>query len=171
MLFKILKLLFKKNHIFVSVPPKCKSNKPEIFVITENETLNVTCDVEAAPDDVIFRWSLETSHGSVILQKWNSSNVYFYSPLAEYGPGTLSCWGRNSVDVQEVPCQFKLVIASKEYFLYMYLDFYIVDVPEIFRMHLYHRQLGKSGYFFAKYFVNLQCYLQIEKLCTVTPGE
>ncbi|KAG8183708.1 hypothetical protein JTE90_002777 [Oedothorax gibbosus] len=96
--------------IFVKFAPKCKSNEIKTFVLTANETIHVTCDVEAEPDDVNFKWSLETSGGSVILQQWNTSNVFFYSQ--EHSSGILTCWGRNSVDAQTIPCLFRIITAT-----------------------------------------------------------
>ncbi|GFY53520.1 nephrin [Trichonephila inaurata madagascariensis] len=73
--------------------------------------MNVSCNAYAEPEDLIFLWSLENSQGMINLQNWSSWHMLSYS-VTDYGYGTLSCWGQNSIGVQEYPCQLKLLAAS-----------------------------------------------------------
>ncbi|GFS59776.1 nephrin [Trichonephila inaurata madagascariensis] len=73
--------------------------------------MNISCNAYAEPEDLIFLWSLENSQGIINLQNWSSWHMLSYS-VTDYGYGTLSCWGKNSIGVQEYPCQFKLQAAK-----------------------------------------------------------
>ncbi|XP_055931322.1 protein turtle homolog B-like [Argiope bruennichi] len=99
-------------HLTIKYTPKCKRHDPQKFVISETETVNVSCDVYADPNNVSFLWSLENSEGIVILQNWSSLYVLNYSPVTDSGYGVIFCWGQNSVGIQESPCQFQLFAAS-----------------------------------------------------------
>ncbi|GFW37232.1 nephrin [Trichonephila clavipes] len=93
------------------VAPKCNSSDIETYVLTETEIMNISCNAYADPEDLIFLWSLENSQGIISLQNWSSWDMLSYS-VTDYGYGALSCWGQNSIGVQEYPCQFKLLAAS-----------------------------------------------------------
>ncbi|CAL1275094.1 unnamed protein product [Larinioides sclopetarius] len=102
------------NSVYLTIKytPKCKRRDPQKFVISETETINASCDVEADPKDVSFLWSLENSESVVILQNWSSFHTLNYSPITDSGYGVIFCWGQNSVGIQESPCQFQLIAAN-----------------------------------------------------------
>lgn len=100
--------------------PVCKHSNPKIYGVAETETIHVICDIDAEPQDAIFRWSFVNDFETVILQNWTSNetnNAISYSPKAENGYGMLSCWGRNSVGLQLDPCLIKIVPAGKSLLL------------------------------------------------------
>lgn len=83
--------------------------------MAETEIINVTCEVDAEPPDVIYRWSFVNEINAIVLQNWtsNETNSITYSPKAENGYGMFSCLGRNSVGLQVDPCLNKIVPAGK----------------------------------------------------------
>ncbi|XP_054707815.1 neural cell adhesion molecule 1-B-like [Uloborus diversus] len=103
-------------NLLIQFSPTCRSSIPKTYGVAKSETVNVTCEVDADPDDdVIFRWSLINSIETSILQDWHNiskENVLIYSPRTDDGYGMLSCWGRNSVGIQMDPCVFKVVPAG-----------------------------------------------------------
>ncbi|GFS72329.1 nephrin [Nephila pilipes] len=101
------------NYLYLNIryAPKCNTSDIETYVLTEIETVNVSCNVHAEPDNLTFLWSLENSQGVIILQNWSSMHILNYS-VTDFGYGTMSCWGQNSIGIQESPCQFKLLAAS-----------------------------------------------------------
>ena len=98
----------------------CKHTYTKIHGTAETETINVTCEVDAEPPDVMYRWSFVNEIDKVVLLNWttNETNSILYSPKAENGYGMLSCLGRNSVGLQVDPCFNKIVPAGNLIFLF-----------------------------------------------------
>ncbi|GIY53778.1 nephrin [Caerostris darwini] len=99
-------------HLTIKYAPKCKLHDLQRFILTGVETVNMSCQVDADPKDVIFLWSLENPQGVITLQNWSDSNTLNYSPVTDHGFGVIHCWGRNSIGFQEIPCQFELLAAN-----------------------------------------------------------
>ncbi|PRD25200.1 UNVERIFIED_CONTAM: hypothetical protein NCL1_41588 [Trichonephila clavipes] len=113
------------NHVFksmdpiirYSVTPVCKSREPKTYGISVSETVNATCEVEADPQEVSYRWSLDSPLGTMVLSNWSSAphlGSLNYSPLTGNGYGTLLCWGRNSMGTQKEPCLVNIVMAGEK---------------------------------------------------------
>ncbi|KAF8793834.1 Cell adhesion molecule 1 like protein [Argiope bruennichi] len=105
------------NHLrlLVQFAPICKSSEPRIYGISATETVNVTCDVEADPQDISYRWSLNTTLQTIVLSNWSRGyphGVFSYSPQSKAGYGILLCWGRNNIGSQREPCVIKIVPAG-----------------------------------------------------------
>ncbi|GFT98196.1 uncharacterized protein NPIL_438211 [Nephila pilipes] len=104
--------------IFI-VAPVCKSREPKTYGISVTETVNATCEVEADPLDVSYRWSLDSPLGTLALSNWSNAHhrgFLSYSPLSGSGYGTLLCWSRNSVGAQKEPCLVQVVPAGPQIF-------------------------------------------------------
>ncbi|GIY42296.1 nephrin [Caerostris extrusa] len=99
-------------HLTIKYAPKCKLHDLQRYILTGVETVNMSCQVDADPKDVIFLWSLENPQGVITLQNWSDSNTLNYSPVTDHGFGVIHCWGRNSIGIQETPCQFELLAAN-----------------------------------------------------------
>ncbi|GFY77147.1 uncharacterized protein TNIN_295151 [Trichonephila inaurata madagascariensis] len=107
----------KRLHLLVQFTPVCKSREPKTYGISVSETVNATCEVEADPQEVSYRWSLDSPLGTLVLSNWSSAphrGSLNYSPLTGNGYGTLLCWGRNSVGTQKEPCLVNIVLAGEE---------------------------------------------------------
>ncbi|GFY31084.1 uncharacterized protein TNCV_4359911 [Trichonephila clavipes] len=95
--------------------PVCQFREPKTYGISVSETVNATCEVEADPLEVSYRWSLDSLLGTLVLSNWSSAphrGSLSYSPLTGSGYGTLLCWGRNSVGTQIEPCLIQIVLAA-----------------------------------------------------------
>ncbi|KAG8184073.1 hypothetical protein JTE90_006710 [Oedothorax gibbosus] len=97
--------------LHVQFSPVCKYRHPKFHGISISETLNVTCDAEADPEDVVYRWSFNSSRQGT---SWLDSEqrVLAFSPKGEHGYGTLMCWGKNSLGSQREPCVIRIVPAG-----------------------------------------------------------
>lgn len=107
--------------------------------MARTEVVNVTCEVEADPPEVHFRWSLNNTLETVSLPAgWSegSRSVLSYTPKTLAGYGLLLCWGSNSIGGQREPCVAKIIpagnfilkceklLCSYEFFLSMFINKY-----------------------------------------------
>ncbi|XP_054716503.1 nephrin-like [Uloborus diversus] len=102
-------------HLLVQYAPVCKHSEPKVYGVARTEIVNVTCEVEADPSDVNFRWALNNTLEVVNLQKWwseGSRSVLSYTPRTLAGYGLLLCWGSNAIGGQRDPCVAKIIPAG-----------------------------------------------------------
>ncbi|GFV95968.1 uncharacterized protein TNCV_2096371 [Trichonephila clavipes] len=102
-------------HLLVQYAPVCKQSDPKVYGVARTEIVNVTCEVEADPPDVNFRWALNNSLEVVNLQKWwseGSRSVLSYTPRTKVGYGLLLCWGSNVIGGQREPCVARIIPAD-----------------------------------------------------------
>ncbi|XP_035214053.1 peroxidasin homolog, partial [Stegodyphus dumicola] len=105
------------QYLLVQFTPVCSFTEPQFYGVTTGETVNVTCEVEADPSNVVFRWSINNSLDTTLLRNWSNDgtrSVISYSPqiLRNSGFGNLLCWARNSLGIQKEPCVIKVVPAD-----------------------------------------------------------
>ncbi|GFR28527.1 uncharacterized protein TNCT_260051 [Trichonephila clavata] len=103
-------------HLLVQYAPVCKQSDPKVYGVARTEIVNVTCEVEADPADVNFRWALNNTLEVVNLQKWwseGSRSVLSYTPRTLAGYGLLLCWGSNVIGGQRDPCVARIIPAGK----------------------------------------------------------
>ncbi|GIY62522.1 uncharacterized protein CDAR_23861 [Caerostris darwini] len=102
-------------HLLVQYAPVCKLSDPKVYGVARTEVVNVTCEVEADPPDVNFRWALNNTLEVVNLQNWwseGSRSVLSYTPRTLAGYGLLLCWGNNVIGGQRDPCVAKIIPAG-----------------------------------------------------------
>ncbi|KAG8188951.1 hypothetical protein JTE90_016618 [Oedothorax gibbosus] len=107
----------ESNHVYLRVQfaPVCKSGQQTVYGAMLHFPVEVSCEVEADPDDVTFRWEFNSSFGTVELVPdtiISRKSVVNYLPRSEQDYGTLSCWGRNRVGMQRMPCLFVVIPAE-----------------------------------------------------------
>ena len=107
------------NCFFFSDAPTCKANQSRVHGLARQEQANISCEVEANPPEVHFRWTFNNSAESVdvgssfIASRSGTSSVVTYTPTTELDYGTLLCWASNRIGDQRVPCVFHLIPAGK----------------------------------------------------------
>ncbi|KAF8781522.1 Nephrin like protein [Argiope bruennichi] len=109
----------ESNHVYLRVQysPVCKKDQETTYGAMLHYPVQISCEVEADPDDVKFRWEFNSSSGNLelvptsLFTSGTKSQVH-YIPRSESDFGTLLCWGRNSVGQQRVPCLFFVVPAE-----------------------------------------------------------
>lgn len=87
-----------------------------VYGVAKHEQINITCEVDADPDDVTFRWIFNNTSETldfITFTTLSTTSIASYIPRSKMDYGTLSCWGRNSIGVQRQPCIFSIVPAGK----------------------------------------------------------
>jgi hypothetical protein len=97
--------------------PTCKANQTRLHGVAKQEKASISCEVEANPPDVQFRWTFNNSAESVDVASANiaragTSSVVSYTPMTELDYGTLLCWASNRIGHQRVPCAFHIIAAG-----------------------------------------------------------
>ncbi|GIY08161.1 ig-like domain-containing protein [Caerostris extrusa] len=101
-----------KQNKMAEVAPVCKNRAVQVFGVAKQETLNITCELEADPIDVKFHWTLNNTVESMEVKKFVSegtSSTVFYTPRNMLGYGALLCWGSNDIGRQKDPCVYRIV--------------------------------------------------------------
>lgn len=104
--------------LFFSVAPTCKPNQTRIYGVAKEEKTQISCQVDANPTDVQFRWTFNSSALSVdvaqnYIARSGTSSVVSYTPVTEQDYGTLLCYASNRIGHQRVPCVFHIIAAGK----------------------------------------------------------
>ncbi|XP_055950555.1 nephrin-like isoform X2 [Argiope bruennichi] len=107
----------EEAELMVQFSPVCISGQKRAYAVAKHEEVNVTCEVDADPDDIQFRWMFNNTSETIDIITFTSSatqSIASYVPRSKMDYGTLSCWGRNSIGVQRQPCIFSIVPAGDE---------------------------------------------------------
>ncbi|KAK0181656.1 hypothetical protein PV327_003923 [Microctonus hyperodae] len=104
-------------HLNVMFAPTCIHNQMKIYGVAKQEKVNVSCNVEANPQDVDFRWTFNNSAESIDITgsniiKLGTSSIFSYTPTTEMDYGTFLCWGTNVIGYQQVPCVYHIIPAG-----------------------------------------------------------
>ncbi|EEC14980.1 sidestep protein, putative, partial [Ixodes scapularis] len=98
-------------HLRVQYSPVCSSRQRTVYPAAAHEMVQVSCDVDAHPSVVSFRWAFNGTLRSHEVQSFVSEggrSVASYVPREEADYGSLLCWGANDMGTQKTPCQFKV---------------------------------------------------------------
>lgn len=81
------------------------------------EKVNITCEVEANPTDVVFKWSFNNSADSVdvlpdYIAKSGTTSIVSHIPASDLDYGTLLCLASNKVGQQRIPCVYHIIAAG-----------------------------------------------------------
>ena len=91
-----------------------------------HDTANITCQVNAEPPGVNFRWRFNSSGVVIDLGRgravsWGSSSSLPYTPASPGDYGLLLCSADNAIGEQVQPCVFNITEKSKDiYGLFKY---------------------------------------------------
>ncbi|GBM14903.1 hypothetical protein AVEN_213253-1 [Araneus ventricosus] len=105
----------------VRYAPTCKASQKNLYGVARGEDVNITCEVEADPREVSFRWALNNSVENVELYNFTSKgtrSVLTFTPRTMLEFGAVLCWGQNVVGMQKEPCVARIIPAG-EYTLAM----------------------------------------------------
>ena len=99
-----------------TVSPVCRSSQKTTYGVARNEVVHVSCDVEADPSNVSFKWYINNSDISSELKSFTSNgttrSTASYATTNPRSYGKLICWGENSIGRQKEPCVFSIILAS-----------------------------------------------------------
>lgn len=105
----------KDVHLKVQYAPVCKEGQKNLYGIGRDETVNVTCEVEADPDEVSFSWLLNNTAETTEIRKFSTNGTMStveYTRKSTIGYGGLYCWAKNEIGLQKEPCIFRMLRAS-----------------------------------------------------------
>ncbi|KAK9743646.1 hypothetical protein QE152_g8454 [Popillia japonica] len=111
-------------YLNVMYAPTCRPNQMKVYGVAKQEMAKITCQVEANPPDVQFRWTFNNSADSVDvaaahIAKSGTSSQVSYTPMTELDYGTLLCYASNRIGHQRIPCVFHIIAAGKVRYMYM----------------------------------------------------
>lgn len=96
--------------------PACKASQKTLYGVARGEVVNISCEVEADPSEVSFRWALNNSVENLELQSFvsnGSQSILSFTPRTMLEYGALLCWSRNAVGEQKDPCVVRVIPAGK----------------------------------------------------------
>ncbi|KAK9509626.1 hypothetical protein O3M35_006894 [Rhynocoris fuscipes] len=102
--------------------PTCKRNQTRVHGVAKQERANISCEIDANPTEVTYRWTFNNSADNIEVQsarieRHGSSNIITYTPMSELDYGTLLCWATNRIGHQKVPCVYHIIAAGKLTFI------------------------------------------------------
>ncbi|XP_046658942.1 nephrin-like [Homalodisca vitripennis] len=105
-------------YLNVLYAPTCRPNQPRVHGVAKKERANITCEVDANPKDVNFKWTFNSSAESLDVEsryivRSGTSSVVIYTPVSEHDYGTLLCWASNRIGHQRSPCVFHIIAAGR----------------------------------------------------------
>ncbi|KDR20918.1 hypothetical protein L798_03856, partial [Zootermopsis nevadensis] len=105
-------------YLNVMYAPTCRANQTRVHGVAKQEKANISCEVDANPPDVHFRWTFNNSAesldvASAHIARSGTSSVVTYTPMTELDYGTLLCWASNRIGNQRVPCVFHIIAAGR----------------------------------------------------------
>ncbi|XP_067130534.1 protein turtle-like isoform X2 [Centruroides vittatus] len=99
----------------VQFAPVCKPGQKILYGIARDELMNITCEVEADPEDVTFHWALNNTIENIKINNFTSNgtiSILRYTPRKMLGYGALQCWASNSIGTQKTPCIIRIIPAG-----------------------------------------------------------
>ncbi|KAK4885039.1 hypothetical protein RN001_001310 [Aquatica leii] len=101
--------------------PACKLGHGNVYNVARQETIVISCEVEANPTNVKFSWKFNHSDNDSLMldvpQNLITTNktksLLSYTPMNERDYGTLLCRGANKIGQQRDPCVFYINPAGK----------------------------------------------------------
>ncbi|GIX66754.1 uncharacterized protein CEXT_258651 [Caerostris extrusa] len=107
----------RSNEVFLRIryAPECKPNQKKIYGVALFETVGVTCELDADPDNITFRWRFNSSGKSLDItnfQTTGTKSVANYRPHSDDDYGSIICWASNDVGRQREPCVFTVIPAG-----------------------------------------------------------
>ncbi|KAF7397237.1 hypothetical protein HZH68_008459 [Vespula germanica] len=105
-------------YLNVMFAPTCKLNQTKFHGVAKQEKANISCQVEANPTEVQFRWTFNNSAESIDvaaghIARAGTSSIVSYTPMTELDYGTLLCWATNRIGHQQVPCVYHIIPAGE----------------------------------------------------------
>ncbi|KAK1133119.1 hypothetical protein K0M31_014477 [Melipona bicolor] len=105
-------------YLNVMFAPTCKPNQTKVHGVAKQEKANISCQVDANPPEVQFRWTFNNSAESIDvaashIARSGTSSIVSYTPMTELDYGTLLCWATNRIGHQQVPCVYHIIPAGR----------------------------------------------------------
>ncbi|KAG8192242.1 hypothetical protein JTE90_014100 [Oedothorax gibbosus] len=107
----------RSNEVMLKVKyaPVCRHPNVAVHGVARYEAVNVSCEVEADPPDVSFKWSLNNTVENIDIPSQvfeGTTSTVVYTPRTMLGYGALLCWAHNSIGHQKDPCIIRIIPAG-----------------------------------------------------------
>ncbi|GFR11065.1 uncharacterized protein TNCT_562692 [Trichonephila clavata] len=99
----------------VKYAPVCRHPSVAVHGVARYEAVNVSCEVEADPPQVSFRWALNNTVENIDIPSQSSEgtiSTVVYTPRTMLGYGALLCWAQNNIGHQKDPCIIRIIPAG-----------------------------------------------------------
>ncbi|KAH9368506.1 hypothetical protein HPB48_007255 [Haemaphysalis longicornis] len=99
----------------VHYAPVCKKRQNLVYGVARDEEAEISCEVEADPPELSFKWSLNNSLEVFDVKSFSvngTSSVAAYRPRWKHSYGLLYCWAANAIGNQREPCAFHIIPAG-----------------------------------------------------------
>lgn len=96
--------------------PVCRQSNVAVHGVARYEAVNVSCEVEADPSHVNFRWALNNTVENIDIPTHTSdgsTSSVVYTPRTMLGYGALLCWAHNEIGYQKEPCVIRIIPAGE----------------------------------------------------------
>ncbi|XP_042204007.1 nephrin-like [Homarus americanus] len=103
--------------VTIMYTPVCSSGQQLEYQVAHHDTANITCRVDAVPDNVTFTWKFNST-GSLLelgqgrAASWGTTSVLPYTPGSPGDFGLLLCTATNAIGTQHVPCVINVTAAK-----------------------------------------------------------
>ncbi|XP_026465096.1 nephrin-like [Ctenocephalides felis] len=103
----------------IKYAPVCRPGQMPVYNVARQETIQVSCELQANPGEVTFKWLFNNTNSEVLslpisqISTEKTHSIMQYTPQSEQDYGTLMCWGINEVGTQQDPCVFMINPAGK----------------------------------------------------------
>ncbi|KAJ8673155.1 hypothetical protein QAD02_004417, partial [Eretmocerus hayati] len=102
----------------IKFAPVCRPGQTRVYGVAKQETVKISCDLEANPGDVMFTWRFNNTMEAMdipieLIQSEGAHSIVSYTPESELDYGTLLCSGTNEQGIQIEPCVFHVVPAGR----------------------------------------------------------
>ncbi len=91
--------------------PICKTQK-RVFGAALGEKVKITCQVEAEPPDVAFKWTVNNNEQLGSFISYGLESTLTFIPKTKRDFGVVACRAKNVVGLQKDPCVFTIVSAG-----------------------------------------------------------
>ncbi|XP_075748340.1 protein turtle isoform X2 [Rhipicephalus microplus] len=98
----------------VHYAPVCKKRQNLVYGVARDEEAEISCEVEADPSELSFKWSLNNSVEVFDVKTFTvngTTSVASYRPRWKHSYGLLYCWATNTIGMQREPCAFHIIPA------------------------------------------------------------
>ncbi|KAL3258691.1 hypothetical protein MRX96_046383 [Rhipicephalus microplus] len=102
--------------IRVHYVPVCKKRQNLVYGVARDEEAEISCEVEADPSELSFKWSLNNSVEVFDVKTFavnGTTSVASYRPRWKHSYGLLYCWATNTIGMQREPCAFHIIPAGE----------------------------------------------------------
>ncbi|XP_054714539.1 nephrin-like [Uloborus diversus] len=99
----------------VKYAPVCRHSSVVVHGVARYEPVNVSCEVEADPPLVNFRWALNNTVENIDIPTQTNEGTFssvMYTPRTMLGYGALLCWAHNAIGHQKDPCVVRIIPAG-----------------------------------------------------------